>query len=749
MNKLRFYGASATAFAVITMQAPASAQQAGADIGGNSGDGDSLQEVVVSSRMRIESRQDIPMSVAVIGGDQLRELNLATIQSLQSVTAGLVIRKTPNNNVNLTLRGLGTGSAVDSFEQSVATFIDGAYAGRGQEFNAALFDFDRVEVMRGAQASLLSKNTSLGAISLTTRKPGKTFSGDAYSSHDFELGSNSVEAGVDIPLSDRFQMRVAAKYDDQHGWIENDFYGDDVPRTRNRAGRVVLHYTPTDSLDATLLYQHFNMNQRGLPFEQAADPTGQIASLAALAGDPNFVAGADQRKSEGSSVGQSYDDTNGDRAIATLNYTLGNGFVLTSATSYSEFDSDRYRDTDFIVGDYINNFYDIGNRQLQQEVRLTSPVQNSFMDYVVGASYFRERWLYDDFVTSQCPNCSALQLSRYVQRGSYKSYDDQLTRDDAAFAQLNLHFTSQLTVSGGLRYTHDNREATLRRDRLVVGPLTTVTYPPFPETTLGRKENNVDGSISVDYKHTENLLLYVSAAKGTKGGGFINFATNPTTPAGAAAAQYGNEKALTYELGEKWSLPRGGFVNVALFNTDIDDFQQAVFISPSFITTQRDLRSRGVEAEAGLDLMEGVRLQSQVTYADTERKDAGHFAPPGAPRWSGNVNLSIRKPLTGGLTLTTDTGAEFRSELLLTDQELTIGFPGAPNNYTPKSAGYAMLNARIGLKSDSGWEAAFVGRNLNNKMIYDYAGPTPQIGLGSIVATNPSRSVSLQLGYRF
>lgn len=747
MTTIRLASASSLVMATALATAPAIAQEAPRP---QAAQDTSASEIIVTARKRAESAQDVPLSIAVISGTKLQEQNLNSIESLQSVTAGLVIRKTPNNIVNLTLRGLGTGSAVDSFEQSVATFIDGTYAGRGAEFNAALFDFDRIEVIRGAQASLLSKNTSLGAISLTTRKPGDVLAANITASHDFSLGSNTIDAGIDIPLSDTLKVRLAGKFEDQHGYIDNTYYDDKVPRSKNMAGRIIVKYTPTDSLDVTVMYQHYRNRGKGIGVEYYLDPFGQVASLAALAGDTTFETKQDRSKAESSDLfGESYEHTSGNRAVATINYELPSGHTLTSVTSYSDFDSRRQRDTDFIVGDYVNAFYYTANRQFQQELRITSPAEGQFLDYVVGGSYFHEKWLYDDDTFAQCIGCSPAQLAAFPLRGRTQSHDDQRTRDWAAFGQVNLHFTDTLTLSGGVRYTNERRSALLSRTATVPGLLAVILYPPFSPVTLRRKESNVDGSLGVNWKPTNNLLVYVSASKGTKSGGFINFATNPTTPAGALAAEYGNETAHTYEVGGKLTLPAGGFFNVTVFRTDISNFQQAIFINPTYLTTQRDLRSQGVEVETGVQVIPGIRLSGQVTYADTARRDAGHLRPPGAPKWSGNANVSVRQPLTDTLSFTGDFGLEFRSDLFLTDEDRTIGYPGAPNNVIPRSDAYGIINARAGIKSQDGWELALVGKNLNNRHVLQYGTPASLIGTASYVAPNAPRTVAIQVSYKY
>lgn len=750
LKKIYLLSCSVAVMATL-VAAPAHGQETdSSDTAGN------VSDIVVTARKRAESLQNVPLSISVLSGQKLQEQNLGSIENLQSVTAGLVIRKTPNNTINLTLRGLGTGTAIDAFEQSVATFVDGTYAGRGPEFNSALFDFDRVEVIRGAQASLLSKNTSLGAISLTTRKPGDDFAIDVIGTHDFELGSNTIEAGMDIPLSETVKMRVAAKFDDQHGYIHNDFYDNDTPRTRNLGIRGTLVFTPTDALDVTLTYQYFRVRQRGLPWEIVSDPNGNARRLAALAGYPNVEFTANRQQVDGSATDpQSYDHTEGNRVIGTVNYELGSGHTLTSVTSYSDFDSNRFRDTDLLPGDYINTYYNQGNRQFQQEFRLTSPADGQFLDYVIGAAYFREKWLYSDDITAQCigcpstgPNAVTGQPGLFNLLGHFTTQDTQRTRDLAGFAQVNMHLTDQLTLSGGIRYTNEKRSAILARQTVTPGALTAVIYKPFAASQLSRRENNVDGSIGVNWKANDALMLYASFSKGTKGGGFNNTTAEAATPAGAAATVYNKEKAETFEIGEKLTLPGGGFFNVSLFQTDIKGFQQATFNGSAFVITGEDLRARGFEAEAGVRLLPGLRLQGQVSYADTKRKPLG-LRPPGAPKWSGNVNLNLNQPLNDDLTFNGDLGVEFRSGLYLANEENTIGFPGRPGNVVPYSNGYGYLNARVAIAGKAGWEAALIGRNLTNKDVLEYSVTQTFVSNGAYVIMNKPRTIALQLSYRY
>ncbi len=296
--------------------------------------------------------------------------------------------------------------------------------------------------------------------------------------------------------------------------------------------------------------------------------------------------------------------------------------------------------------------------------------------------------------------------------------------------------------------THEDRSALLSRDVITPGLLTVLLYPGFSPTRLSRSVTYVDGSIGANYKATDDMLIYASASKGTKTGGFLNITADPTTPAGAAKAEYGEETAYTYELGAKLSLPHAGFLNIALFQTDIHHFQQALYQNPSFVTTARNLRSRGAEVELGFQIIDGVRLQGQLAYIDAVRLDTPeHFRALAAPEWSGNANLSVAQPISDSLTFKSDLGAEFRSMIYLTDREATLGYRAG--NVIPSSDGYVKFNARIAIESEQGWGAAIVGRNLTNRKTYEYGAPEAFIGQAALLSVTQPRTIALQLSYKY
>jgi Outer membrane receptor proteins, mostly Fe transport len=687
-------------------------------------------EIIVTARKRGESIQDVPIAIAAVTGDTLHEKNLITFDELPSLTAGFTVTRTGNNVPVLRIRGLGTGAGNDSFEQSVAAFLDGTYVGRSSEFNQPIFDLERVEIIKGTQASLLAKNTSLGAISMVTRKPGDRFAGNIGASYEFELGSYTMDAGVDIPLGNSLAVRLSGQVGRQGGWVTNRILGNenDVKRW---AGRAIAVWKPAEGLDATLLYQQYESKALDQPIEYVADVLGRARSLALASGYTGFETDLDGRNFATDSFGAQTDKTSGRRGIATVNYGPGD-YTLTSVSSYSSFDQRRKFDAEFLPGPYLTaNPNNLGNEQFTQEVRLSSPASRAF-NFVVGAFYLHERFDYDRLLVS-----NIVPLT-----GSMEEHFSLKTNTISGFGQANYEISPRFTASLGLRVTNERREASFDRVTLTPGLLTTLVYPAIAPATRKKAATNLDGSLGVQYQLSPGKLLYASFSRGTKGGGFLN------APTSAATAAYGRERADTFEAGTKLSFGRS-FLNISLFQTDLSDFQTALFNGTAFIISAVDARSRGVELEGGLQVDDHFRISGSMTY--NHARDENDELLVNAPKWSGNVNASYDRDISTDLRLKAEAGVEFRSRVLYTSEAQTLGFGTDPTvALSPSGNPYGRINARIALGDPDGrWELALIGRNLADKKIVAYGLPAPFVTGAAVGALDLPRTVAIQLTGRF
>ena len=159
-----------------------------------------LDEVIVTAQKREQSIQDVPITITAIDGDTLETYAIDDLFEAATLVPGMVFTRAPDDGLALTLRGLGTPARTQSFDQSVALFQDGMFIGKGRMYSSTFFDVERMEVIKGTQSTLLGKNSSLGAISIITRKPGDEFGGFAKLSGEFANGGVGFDGALDIPF---------------------------------------------------------------------------------------------------------------------------------------------------------------------------------------------------------------------------------------------------------------------------------------------------------------------------------------------------------------------------------------------------------------------------------------------------------------------------------------------------------------------------------------------------------------------
>jgi len=707
---------------------PAAAQVVGPSSSAEQATGGVLEEILVTARKRVESVQDVPATIGVISPQALAITGVSNLQQLQTVAPGINLGKAPSGNeIGVTIRGLGSSPGVPSFDSSVSLFIDGVYAPRSREFAASMFDVQRIEVIRGTQAALLGKNTSLGAINLISRKPGDHFEADGRASYEFERGSKLATGGVDLPVSDTLKARVSGQFSDDNGFVHNVLQDNYSPRIRDRAIRGVLVWEPGEGIDITGVVQHDVAKNYGVPTEIVAS-TGVPELLGALAGYPGLVDASLARRNAANGREQS-ERLAIDKYNVTANVDI-NGNTLTSITAYSRYHDQNSSDADSLPGDYL--FRDVNEigKQFSQEVRIVSDAAKPF-DYIVGALYLQGKLDDTESIGANYPfgpapgvNLAGTQRTAFVQDNDAVSL----------FAQPNYKLDNGLRFSGGVRWTREKKDVDLGRDVVVHGFFSDVVSPPFPSFSMSRTETNFDYSAGVQYEISPNTLTYVSYGKGTKGGGYAQSVTL------LPDAEYAKEVARTTEVGIKLQdAGREWVFNLAAFNTVVDDFQLVTFNGINFVIGNTDLRSRGFELETSWFPVKGLRLFLNNTYADV--KDIRTGGPvPLAPKWTGSGGFGYQTASASGLDIKTDGSIDYRSKRYY-QMDTTSPVGEAFTTYN--------LSVAIG-PSDNHWEARLIGRNLTDVKAIAFGASAPFMPAGNQYGiAERGRTVALQLSFQY
>ncbi|WP_084421814.1 TonB-dependent receptor [Henriciella litoralis] len=699
-----------------------------------------MKEVVVTARKRAESVQDVPLSVTAVSEEDLRAKAVVTIEQVTAVTSGLTVSRNANNIPTFRIRGLGTGGGSESFEQSVALFIDGTYLGRVSEYNQPLYDLERLEVIKGTQAALLAKNTSLGAISLTTRKPGHEFSYDLSTQYEMELGSSIVDVGVTLPVSDTLSLRLAGQAMNATGPVKNTALGTEQSND-SLAGRFTAVWTPTARFNAIFSYNDYEVEMIGSSEEAASDTLGILAARGALEGIQTEARLNYKNQVQGSIFGDIKDRTTGRRAILTLNYDIGD-FTLTSVTAGAEYNQVRFFDTDVGPGLWADqNPVKNGNEQFSQELRIASPAGDRF-NWLAGLYYQNEDFYIHRKYDIYSDLAAGIAGGSPIAGANQDNYD-QSTDTYSLFSQANYEFNDRLTGSLGLRVTNEKRSAEYMRIASRSGLFTTFLFPDLVGSPPEIDETSVDGSIGLQYELNDDHMIYASFSRGSKGEGFI---AQPTNIPNSSAPK---ETADSFEIGAKINF-NGGYFNIAAFDTQIEALQQALFNGTRFDTSPYDLSSRGFEFDTRYHFSPSWGINATATYADVSYEtdispQADGLRPLNTPEWSGSANLRYDAPISDDLEITAEAGIDYSSELYwsLRNQNTCTG--SAPSNTIPCTDAYTKVNARIMLKNSSqGWDLALVGRNLTDEKTIAYARASTFINGVVNASLAPPRTVALQ-----
>ena len=688
---------------------------------------DVIEEIIVTAQKREQSLQEVPMSVSVVSGAKLDSFGIDGFEELDDHVPNLVIGDSPGNN-QIFLRGIGSQAGNQAVEQSVALFVNGVYGGRARQFQSPFFDVERIEVLRGPQGALVGKNTSAGAISVTTRKPTEETELMISTDYEFEYESNTISAIASGAVSDNFFGRLAIQRSEIGGYVANTGTGSDNPDGERLLVRATGVTDITDSLAATFVVEYADWESEGHAFVNALTGTKTLIYERAVS--------APERE-----------DQNSLNLIATLDWNLDHDFSFVSITALSDLESDNLFDGDMqLVPVSDARFIDDFN-QFSQEIRLLSPEAEQF-NYVLGLYYLdREVKLGTDVKLALGPFAGDW-FSRFTE-------DAQLY---SIYGQFNYSFSDTLSASSSLRFTEEEKEG--NGERRTVGFIPIWLATPLSD---GLSDTETDGSVSLQWEPNDNAMIYLSYTQGSKSGGFAGAGTNITQPDFAL----GPESSESVEVGTKLTLLDGSlFISAAYFTTVYEDLQVSAYDGMRFnITNAGEAEVDGFELDFIWALDEHWRLSGSLGLMDaaySEFPSGDCVAPdhiiPGcaadlsgvqlafAPDYSGTLDLEYANQVGNGLTFTGAVGVTFRDDTYMHASLMPEALQESHNK----------MNLRLELASESGWMLAVVGKNLTDEETFSQAFETPLSAPPGVpdhfLATrlvDRGRTIALEAAYRF
>jgi iron complex outermembrane recepter protein len=660
-----------------------------------------LDDIVVVARKVTERAQDVPISMTAVTASTLARQNVNSVSALEKFTPSLkmssVIEGTSSPAV--ALRGQITGDSLLSADQPIGLYRDGVYFARVTGAFGRLFDTERVEVLKGPQGTLYGRNTTGGAIVLYSVQPKLDEPVGGYVTARYgTTQSRELEGAINVPLGSKAAMRVSGIHANSNGFatsIRPNNTQTEIDKELTNSLRAIVQFNPRDDLRINFAADWTKIKTRVTaarlakfrPLDQVNQGGGALLANVALetrlaqgidpetaanevfgAIDPNSplndpnspfynplaafdvlnnarndllnVAGSFKARQTGGTAtsldGRDYSfaDVRLWGVGATVEYDIGE-ITLKSITAFRKTKSDTFNDLDGTPFNILQTETLLDQKQFSEELQATGRAIDGKLSWLLGAFYFRESGT-DTALTN---SLATLGLFNPRVQSVYTALADQTNSSISGFGQATYNFTDRLSVTGGLRYTRDNKRMDLinvgKTDNLRdaasnlaacllpgQGPLAT---GQFPESLLIRdatgaitggqclaKLNKSFSSLSYtagfDYKPADNILVYAKTGRGFRSGGH-NFRGRAV---GAAYQPYDPETLTDYEIGIKSDLfGKRLRLNVSGYIAKYNNLQRSV--AAFDIPTQSSTYSI---ANAGKAKISGIELEATAIVAD-------------------------------------------------------------------------------------------------------------------------------------
>lgn len=616
-----------------------------------------LDEVVVTVQKTKQSARRVPVSVTALSGDFIRETGAADLADISLYVPNVRVDADDPGSPQVFIRGFGTNAFNPSFESSVGLVEDEIFFGRPGYFTEAMFDIDRLEVLRGPQNTLFGKNTIAGVFNVSSKGPqsnGGKFGADGryfYGEH----GERRFEAGVGGMFADWGGIRFSALKRQQDGELFNTFLNRNEESIKQDAYRVKTLLLPADDVELELTGVVSDTKAPFWPFQLAnldADTRTYLQGF-----DPNVEDNPLDFKNEADTPG--FINKGSETLGLKSTWKIGDAIGLKDVSSVlivggSKFHIDQLNELDASPADIARLINKEQHRQFTTELRFTGKAESLFgmgtgLEFVGGYYNFQSRYdllarinagrdigsylLTDDFAQLATMNRNArstgvLMLPGFpalsdvtasASNGDFYQLDyGQDIRSNALFGQFTWNITQKIAITPGLRFNREVKDidskgqaSCVAKNALPLGPVlggvggaTGATTDPciiaqvlmsqdYDLHDLVRKESDISPKLALQYFADHGINYYTSYTKGAKSGGFNSLSFTGQN------LEYKAEKARTVEVGAKGRFLRKTLnANLTLYDTQFDNLQVLAFNGTFFdVSNAGKAGSRGLEAD--------------------------------------------------------------------------------------------------------------------------------------------------------
>jgi iron complex outermembrane recepter protein len=703
-----------------------------------------IEEIVVIAQKREQRSEDVGITIVSAGAQQLHELGVSDVSQLNQVVSGFTATTDFTGFPIFSLRGINfTGSQL-SAPPAVSVYLDEAPLPYSVMTGGILLDVERVEVLKGPQGTLFGENSTGGSINVIAAKPTDGFAAGTRAEVN-NFGQTTVEGYVSGPITGTLRARFAATTTQFGAWQEGYYLNDQKNGDQNKAGaRLLLDWTPVDQLKVALNlngnYDHGQAQQTQLFLVSPANPAAVVPGLI------GYRLPSSDRDADFDLGFNTHVKNTLSQAVLRADYEFDGNLTLTSLTDYVSSKTEIPIDLDGTALSIISASYGGELRTTSQEFRLAGMVPSASIYYLVGVNY--EYDTADEEQPTEFPGYSGLPPGSFLN----PAYDTT-NRAGAAFGNIDYKVTPLVTLSAGTRLTETKQtirgctigngvsnalaESVANVFRGLAGLPATGAFAPggcftindtganpqyLPASPdLEQRQHNVSWHTGINFKPTPDSLIYGLVSRGYKSGVFpVEISLFQAT----ANQPVSQEELTSYEVGVKLPLfSRRVQFNLASFYYDYKNkqFYTYVPIPPigAFSTLVNIPRSnvKGADLDVTAKPIDSLMLRTALTYIDSHTGNYSgfnlnsqpvnfsgkqfNFAPP----VSATFDAEYQAPVGKGLRAFIGGGAVYNNRT----------YSDLGESPTALIPAYAILSARLGLRSESGWTAGLWIRNLTNR----------------------------------
>lgn len=610
-------------------------------------------DVVVTARRRSETLISVPVTVSVVGQQQLISNNANDLSKIGELTPTVIVGAyKANGGGSIAIRGISSPANQAGFEQAVSVAIDGVQTSDGRIAQVGAFDVDQVEVLKGPQALLFGKNNTAGVISLKTADPTSHLEVTGRASYEFVGAEVTTDATISGPVVEGLGARLAVRYRNLDGWLRNTaqpmanpFYrpatgapagagqlpgtSDPRPGDEEVLVRLTLKAQPTDNFTARskTFYGHDKDDSPAAATQNIGPCTGPYPRMYGIA-DTSADCVADNRTTVGNvppaisqtMIGGTADGSPYGRLtiftqVVDLSWKPGK-ISIDSTTGYNSTKYKFFSGFDQTAFSQLVFFDNQRAEQFSQELRVTSDFGGVF-NFVAGGFYQSTRLADANDVKLNDGSYNAA-ANRYV---TYQDQSLQTGNTLSAFAQLLVKPVPTVEIAGGARYTKE-RKTFDKQNLYGLGTFATQTtnYPGSGQAGILHGhfvDDNWSPEATITWRPTSQLTVYGAYRTGFKSGGF-GLTTPLQTGTRIGDADFGSEKAHGFEAGVKAVTLNGRLrLDVDAFTYRFTDLQVNTYDPARIaytINNAGEVRQHGAEAEANWQATDVLRLHGAIAW---------------------------------------------------------------------------------------------------------------------------------------